>query len=125
SLAASALGVVVGSEASGFARLPARTRSASYALAGLVGMAGSAFHVYNVLRRPGGLSWLNLFYSAPLFAPAALVLAASIGIAADRLPSGPSEAPAPFAGVPMGRVLCGLSAAGLAGTVAEVALLHY
>ena len=44
-------------------------------------LAGLGFHVYNVVKRLGGLSWLNLFYSAPVGAPAALALAGAIALA--------------------------------------------
>jgi len=73
------------------------------------------------LRRPGGLSWANLFYAAPLGAPAALLLAGVIGLAARPVAAG---APT-LAGLPSGRALCGLAAFGLAGTSAEAALLHF
>jgi hypothetical protein len=92
-----------------------------YATACAVGAAGLGFHAYNVLRRPGGLSWANLFYAAPLGAPAALLLAGMIGLAARPVAAG---APT-LAGLPSGRALCGLAAFGLAGTSAEAALLHF
>lgn len=102
----------------------ATTRMAAtvpYATACAVGAAGLGFHAYNVLRRPGGLSWANLFYAAPLGAPAALLLAGVIGLAARPIAAG---APT-LAGLPSGRALCGLAAFGLAGTSAEAALLHF
>ena len=43
------------------------------------GLAGTGFHSYNVTKRPGGLSWQNLFYAAPLGAPMALMLAGLLG----------------------------------------------
>jgi hypothetical protein len=99
---------------------PART-GAPYATACAVGAAGLGFHTYNVLRRPGGLSWANLFYAAPLGAPAALALAGVLGLAARPVAAG---APT-LAGLPSGRALCGVAAVGLAGTSAEAALLHF
>ena len=33
------------------------------------GLVGTGFHLYNVLKRPGRLTWQNLFYGAPLGAP--------------------------------------------------------
>ena len=79
-LITSALTVLAGAEGattgSGRSRL---ARNGAYATALGVGAIGTAFHVYNVFRRPGGLSWLNLFYAAPLGAPAALSLAGVIG----------------------------------------------
>ncbi len=94
---------------------------APYATACAVGTAGLGFHAYNVLRRPGGLSWANLFYAAPLGAPAALALAGVLGLAARPVAAG---APT-LAGLPTGRALCGLAAFGLTGTSAEAALLHF
>lgn len=92
-----------------------------YATACAVGATGLGFHAYNVLRRPGGLSWGNLFYAAPLGAPAALALAGVIGLAARPVAHG---APT-LVGLPSGRALCGLAAFGIAGTSAEAALLHF
>jgi len=101
---------------------PTPTRTAvPYATACAVGAAGLGFHAYNVLRRPGGLSWANLFYAAPLGAPAALALAGVLGLAARPVAAG---APT-LAGLPSGRALCGLAAFGLTGTSAEAALLHF
>jgi hypothetical protein len=98
------------------------TRSAvPYVTACAVGTAGLGFHAYNVLRRPGGLSWANLFYAAPLGAPAALALAGVLGLAARPVAAGATT----LAGLPSGRALCGLAAFGLAGTSAEAALLHF
>jgi hypothetical protein len=101
-----------------------RTRPAPalpFGAACAIGLAGLGFHSYNVLRRPGGLSWANLFYAAPLGAPAALSLAGVLGLAARAVARG---APV-LAGVPRGRALCALAALGLAGTSAEAALLHF
>jgi hypothetical protein len=133
-IAASALGLAVAARAALAKTLtPALSRGRerergvrpTFALAALVGAAGLGFHLYNVLKRPGGIDWLNLFYGAPLGAPGALVLAGAIGAAADRVgASGGVRAPR-IAGAPAGRALCGVSALGLAGTVGEVALLHY
>ncbi|HZX29041.1 MAG TPA: hypothetical protein VFF16_18340 [Telluria sp.] len=89
-----------------------------YALAMAAGVAGTLFHAYNLLRRPGGLSWGNLFYAAPLGAPAALTLAGLLGLAARR--SGE-----PILGIGSGRAVCALAAGGLAGSSAEAALLHF
>ena len=101
---------------------PARARTvAPYATACAVGAAGLGFHAYNVLRRPGGLSWANLFYAAPLGAPAALALAGVLGLAARPVAAGVPT----LAGLPSGRALCGLAAFGLTGTSAEAALLHF
>lgn len=92
-----------------------------YGAACAAGLAGLGFHAYNLLRRPGGLSWGNLFYAAPVGAPAALSLAGLLGLAARRVEAGAST----LAGLPSGQALCALSAFGLAGNTAEVALLHF
>ena len=101
----------------------ARLRGPTYALALAVGAAGLGFHLFNVLRRPGGARWLNLFYAAPIGAPAALGLAGALGFAGDRVAA--QRGRVRIFGLPAGRVLCALVAAGLAGTIAEVGLLHY
>jgi hypothetical protein len=125
-LAASTLGLLAGIDAACNSRWAPGARTGAYALAMAVGTAGTGFHVYNVLRQPGGVNWLNLFYAAPLGAPAALGLAGAIGLAAQRtLAPQPGQAVARIAGLPAGRALCGLVAAGLAGTVGEVSLLHF
>jgi hypothetical protein len=99
----------------------ARSRPRPYAAALAVGLAGTGFHTYNVMHKPGGFGWANLFYAAPLGAPAALSLSGLLGLAAGRLQSG-----RPFpARLAQGRSLCALAAIGLAGTSAEAALLHF
>ncbi len=92
------------------------TRDVVYAAAALTGIVGFGFHCYNIGKRPGGLSWLNLFYGAPIGAPVALVLAGLLGRSAE------STRETCRAG---GGVLAGISAVGLAGTAAEAALLHF
>jgi hypothetical protein len=91
------------------------------------GLFGTGFHIRNILRRPGGLSFNNLFYRAPFGAPAALVLAGAAGIgavAADRAGQrGPFFDSGQREGV--GRCLGALTAAGLFGLTAEVGLLHF
>ena len=86
-----------------------------------IGLAGLAFHSYNVLRRTGGLSWASLFYAAPLGAPAALSLAGMLGLAARAVGRGTPM----LARLPRGRALGVLAAVGLAGTSLEAALLHF
>ena len=81
------------------------------------GVIGSAFHLYNVAKRPGGISWLNLFYAAPLGAPAALSLAGLLRVMAHRLRDDGD--------LSSGRLLAALVAAGLLGTSAEAGLLHF
>lgn len=96
-----------------------RAHGGVYGTALAVGGAGTAFHVYNLLARPGGISWANLFYGAPLGAPAALSLAGVLGLGALHSASGRGD------GHASGRALCGIVCGALAGTSAEVALLHF
>ncbi|HWB50040.1 MAG TPA: hypothetical protein VG651_13090 [Stellaceae bacterium] len=100
---------------------PNSTRDLGQALALTTGLAGAGFHIYNVLKRPGGWSWLNLFYGAPLGAPVALGLAGVIGALAERLRSGGR---AVYGFLP-GRLIARLVALGLIGTSGEAALLHF
>jgi hypothetical protein len=121
-LASSALLLASAARAAGRGTRSALPASAlPFRAACAVGVAGLGFHSYNLLRRPGGLSWANLFYAAPLGAPAALSLAGMLGLAARAVGRG---APV-LARLPRGRALCALAAAGLAGTSAEAALLHF
>ncbi|MBI1182237.1 MAG: hypothetical protein GC201_16975 [Alphaproteobacteria bacterium] len=86
----------------------------------LTGASGLGFHAWNILKRPGGLSWRNLFYAAPAGAPAALVLAGVISALARSIDRGSGRAvrrTARFAG--------GVVSVGIAGTVAEAWLLHF
>jgi hypothetical protein len=87
------------------------------------GLAGLGFHLWNVAKRPGDVDWNNLFYAAPLGAPAALVLAGATGLAGSALQRG-AESIGPVK-VVSGRVLGILAAVGIAGTVAEAGLLHF
>jgi hypothetical protein len=59
---------------------PDARREASHWLAVVNGAAGLGFHLYNIAKRPGGASWINLFYSAPFGAPAALSLGGMLGL---------------------------------------------
>jgi hypothetical protein len=104
---------------------PHRAREAAYATAVATGFIGTGFHLYNIFKRPGGLSWLNLFYAAPPGAPAALSLAGLLGLAAERMRRPPADGRPKLIGLPAGRALAGLSAVGLAGTTAEAGLLHF
>jgi hypothetical protein len=100
-------------------------RDTVYALAGVTGLAGTGFHLYNVTKRPGGLSWLNLFYAAPIGAPLALLLSGLLGFTAERVrDSAPGTRPR-ILGVPAGRAMAALSALGMLGTVGEAGLLHF
>ena len=100
-------------------------RDAIYALAGVTGIVGTGFHLYNIGKRRGGFSWLNLFYSAPIGAPAALSLAGVLGFASERVRDTPPGVAPRLLGLPAGRAIAALTGAGLAGTVGEVGLLHY
>src|SRR5262249_54571161 len=99
-------------------------REVIYGCAEAVGVAGLCFHAYNIGKRPGGWSWLNLFYAAPLGAPMALALAGFLGRSAERARDlRPGRAP--VLGLPVGRALAALTAAGLAGAAGEASLMHF
>ncbi|RKR38649.1 hypothetical protein [Paraburkholderia sp. BL17N1] len=99
-------------------------RHAIYCSAAATGIAGTGFHLYNVTKRPGGWSWNNLFHAAPVGAPIALLLSGALGAVAERLRDEPAHEPR-LLGMPAGRALGLLVAAGLIGTVGEAALLHF
>ena len=100
-------------------------RDLIYALAGLTGAVGTAFHFYNVGKRPGGFCWQNLFYAAPLGAPMAITLAGMTGFLAERVrDNAPGTVPAVL-GLPAGRMVAAMTGAGLIGTMAEAGLLHF
>jgi hypothetical protein len=85
------------------------------------GMIGLGFHLYNVAKRPGGVSWLNLFYGAPIGAPVALSLAGLIRLMSRSI-AGRAR---PIGGIPPARLLAGLVSAAILATSAEAALLHF
>ncbi len=100
-------------------------RDLVYAVAGLVGAIGTGFHLYNVTKKVGGFNWQNLFYSAPLGAPAAMSLSGLIGFLAERVRDNePAREPKVF-GFPAGRVVAATTALSLLGTTAEAGLLHF
>ncbi|WP_422879725.1 hypothetical protein [Paraburkholderia terricola] len=101
-----------------------RMRHAAYLTAAATGVAGAAFHFYNVTKRPGGFSWNNLFHAAPLGAPLALLLSGALGTVAEQLRDEPVHEPQ-LSGMPAGRALTLLVSAGLLGTAGEAALLHF
>lgn len=102
-----------------------RGRDVVYALAGLTGAIGTAFHFYNVGKRPGGFCWQNLFYAAPLGAPTAITLAGMTGFLAERVrDNAPGTVPS-ILSMPAGRVVAAMTSVGLIGTTAEAGLLHY
>lgn len=100
-------------------------RDLIYGAAGVVGVVGTAFHVYNVTKKVGGLSWQNVFYSAPLGAPAAMSLSGLMGFLGERVRSNPTGSTPRIAGLDAGRVVAGLTSASLLGTTAEAGLLHF
>lgn len=99
-------------------------RHAIQLTAAATGTAGTAFHLYNVGKRPGGWSWHNLFYGAPAGAPFALLLSGVLGTVAERLRDEPEDDPRLF-GIQAGKALALVASAGLIGTAAEAALLHF
>ncbi len=101
-----------------------RTRDATYALAALTGLVGTGFHLYNVLKRPGGLAWQNVFYGAPLGAPTAILLSGLLGVYSERVRDNGVDRSPTVLGLPAGRTLAAQSAFGLFGTSAEAGLLH-
>ena len=101
-------------------------RLSAYGAAMVVGALGTGFHLYNVTKKPGGLSWENLFYQAPIGAPGALLLSGLLGLAAEGIRDHEEGAPAPkLLGAPAAQALAGLTSLGLIGTTVEVALLHF
>lgn len=102
-----------------------RERHVAYAAAAATGFAGLAFHAYNVGKRTGGFSWTNLFYGAPLGAPAALVLSGLLGVGAERVRNAAPGQRLKLYGLPESQAVAAVTAAGLAGTAAEAALLHF
>ncbi len=102
-----------------------RVRDGVYILAGATGLIGTCFHVYNVARKPGGFTWQNLFYAAPLGAPAALALSGGMGFLAERVrDTAPGRSPT-ILGLAAGRVVGAATSVGLLGTMAEAGLLHF
>jgi hypothetical protein len=101
------------------------TRNGIYVTAAVIGITGLAFHLYNILKRPGGADWLNVFYAAPLGAPVALSLAGLIGLSAQSIRNTPENSEPELLGWPAGRALSALTGFGLTGTSSEAALLHF
>ena len=95
------------------------------ALAGLVGAIGTGFHLYNVTKKVGGFNWQNLFYSAPLGAPAAMSLSGLIGFLAERVRDNEPEGEPEVFSLPAGKVVAATTAMSLLGTTAEAGLLHF
>lgn len=104
---------------------PHRMRDGVYLAAGLTGLAGTCFHLYNIGKKVGGFSWQNLFYAAPVGAPAALALSGAMGFLAERVRDTAPGMPPTIAGLPAGRAVGAATSVGLLGTVAEAGLLHF
>jgi hypothetical protein len=102
-----------------------RARDSVYVAAALTGLVGTCFHIFNVSKKPGGFSWQNLFYSAPIGAPAALILSGAMGFLAERVRDTPPGTKPTIGGIPAGRAVAAAASAGLLGTVAEAGLLHF
>ncbi len=96
-------------------------RDGVYAAAAAAGLIGLGFHSYNVLKRPGRISWHNLFYGAPIGAPIALLLSGLLGRTAEKVRGGARA----YLGLPIERLLGLVGAAGLLGTVGEAGLFHF
>lgn len=102
-----------------------RLRDCVYAAAALTGLAGTGFHIFNIGRKPGAFCWQNLFYSAPLGAPAALILSGLMGFLAERVRDTVPGRPPTIGGLSAGRVVAAVTSLGLLGTVGEAGLLHF
>jgi hypothetical protein len=100
-------------------------RDAVFATAALVGLVGTVAHLYNIAKKPGGFRFQNLFYSAPIGAPAALILSGLLGFLGERTRDNAPGAPPTIVGLPAGRFLAATTGVGLLGTVGEAGLLHY
>lgn len=100
-------------------------RRTVFATAVGTGVVGAGFHMYNVLKREGGLSWQNLFYGAPIAAPIGLTFAGLFGLTASSLGSRRRRGPPRIGRLLTGQLLAGLSTVGLLGTAAEAGLLHF
>jgi hypothetical protein len=100
-------------------------RDLVYSAAALTGVIGTGFHIYNVMSRPGGLSWSNLFYGAPLGAPSAILLSGLLGFMAERVRKANPGSKVVFLGIPGERLTAGIAAGGLLGTAGEAGLLHF
>jgi hypothetical protein len=88
---------------------------------GVTGAVGFGFHIYNILKRPGGLDFVNLFYAAPAGAPFALALGGLYGELGRRFIEGGTGA----ATASLSKITAGVIAGSLLGTSAEAGLLHF
>jgi hypothetical protein len=100
---------------------PRRGKEWEHLLTAATGAVGLGFHAYNILKRPGRLSWHNLFYAAPAGAPAALSIAGLLGLAADLADAEDTILDRDV----LARLASALIAGGIAGSAAEAWLLHF
>ena len=100
-------------------------RDVDYVVAALTGVAGTGFHLWNVSRQPGGITWSSLFYRAPLGAPMAILFSGLLGFAAERVRNASDGQRPTIFGLPAGRSVATVTSIGLLGTTAEAALLHF
>ena len=98
----------------------ARLPKIVFATVGLSGLAGLGFHTYNILKRPGEIDALNLFYGAPVGAPAALSLVGLYGVIAGEMLGNRA-----YVKARLPKHAAGLIAFSLAGAIAEAGLLHF
>jgi len=102
-----------------------RVRHLTYVTTALTGLAGMAFHIYNVGKRPGGFDWVNLFYAAPLAAPVAIALSGLLGAMAEHIRDTKPRAKPRLLGFPAGRATAAVASFGMLGTMSEAWLLHF
>lgn len=125
-LVSSALSLLAGFHGVGDRRpAPHAVRDSIYAAAASIGLIGTGAHLYNIAKKPGGFRLQNLFYSAPIGAPAALILSGMLGYLAERVRDNEPGADPTVFGLPAGRVVAAAASAGLLGTVGEAGLMHY
>ncbi|NHO33925.1 hypothetical protein [Acetobacter fallax] len=106
-------------------QMPHVVRDTVYVLTAIAGLAGTGFHLFNVRRKAGGVSWQNLFYGAPVGAPIAIGLSGLLGYLSERVRETPSGQAPMVWGLPAGRVVGIASGLGMAGTTGEAGLLHF
>ena len=103
-----------------------KARDATYLLAAATGLVGTGFHIYNVGKKVGGVSWQNLFYGAPVGAPMAILLSGLLGFCSERVrETGWRRRRPEIFRLPAGRTIAAVVGAGLLGTTGEAGLLHF
>ena len=107
------------------ARPPTSCATRPTSVAAATGLIGTGFHIYNVTKKSGGLSWQNLFYGAPLGAPMAILLSGLIGFCSERVRETPRGATPTIFDLPAGRAMAAVTSGGLIGTAGEAGLLHF